>query len=314
MRKIFLSFIFVTLLHGCKNNAANTEADDSTLPGMLGKYPMLELPYTFADSNLTSNSDTVTIRYSSFIKMIPDSVLKAEFGNEKKLKIKPIGQFKKGSDETFIITMVAEKGKSAVYVQVFVKDSFAASLPLLVTDKDNISRFASVDRYYNIEKKKTWTTKGEAFYERQVFAYSGAGTFTTVLNETNVNRIINADIYNPLDSMPKTFAYSGDYRKDKNNFISISDGSHSDHYKFFVHFEKKGDEPCGGEMRGEFKMQKDKEGIFVESGTTCIINFLFSGNRVLVKEQGSCGNHRGIKCFFDDTYTKKKSPKAAMKK
>ena len=35
---------------------------------------------------------------------------------------------------------------------------------------------------------------------------------------------------------------------------------------------------------------------------------------VKVKENGSCGNNRGIKCFFNDTYTKKKEAKPASKK
>jgi hypothetical protein len=33
-----------------------------------------------------------------------------------------------------------------------------------------------------------------------------------------------------------------------------------------------------------------------------------------MKEEGSCGNHRDIKCFFEDTYTKKKEIKSKTKK
>ena len=53
--------------------------------------------------------------------------------------------------------------------------------------------------------------------------------------------------------------------------------------------------------------------IYKESGDPCVIDFVFRDNEVEVKEQGSCGNHRGIKCFFDDTYRKKKEPKPVKK-
>jgi hypothetical protein len=33
-----------------------------------------------------------------------------------------------------------------------------------------------------------------------------------------------------------------------------------------------------------------------------------------VKEEGSCGNHRDIKCFFNDSYTRKREAKPKSKK
>ncbi len=49
--------------------------------------------------------------------------------------------------------------------------------------------------------------------------------------------------------------------------------------------------------------------VFIENGDPCVIDFTFKLNQVQVKEQGSCGSHRGIKCFFNDTYTKPKEAK-----
>ena len=53
---------------------------------------------------------------------------------------------------------------------------------------------------------------------------------------------------------------------------------------------------------------------YVHGGDPCIIDFTFEEKEITLKEQGSCGNHRGIKCFFNDTFTRKKDLKTAKKK
>ncbi|MCY7290748.1 MAG: hypothetical protein LH615_01055, partial [Ferruginibacter sp.] len=83
---------------------------------------------------------------------------------------------------------------------------------------------------------------------------------------------------------------------------------------FFVHFIIEGDKPCGGDLKGEFSLSNTSSGVFNSSGDPCIIDFKFTKNQVNVKEQGSCGNYRGITCFFNDTYTLKKDSKAPVKK
>ena len=56
-------------------------------------------------------------------------------------------------------------------------------------------------------------------------------------------------------------------------------------------------------------MKGQNEGIYSQGGDPCIIDFNFEGNEVTLKEKGSCGNRRGMDCFFDDTFTKKRSRK-----
>jgi hypothetical protein len=51
-----------------------------------------------------------------------------------------------------------------------------------------------------------------------------------------------------------------------------------------------------------------------QGGDPCVIDFSFEGNNIILKEKGSCGNRRGMQCFFDDTFTKKKEPKVTKKK
>jgi hypothetical protein len=56
-------------------------------------------------------------------------------------------------------------------------------------------------------------------------------------------------------------------------------------------------------------MHGDGKALYQESGDPCEIDFVFEDNEIKVKERGNCGNHRGIKCYFDDTYPKKKEKK-----
>ena len=48
---------------------------------------------------------------------------------------------------------------------------------------------------------------------------------------------------------------------------------------------------------------------FAEKGDPCIINFTIQGNVINIKEDGNCGNHRNMTCYFNDSYDKKRMPK-----
>jgi hypothetical protein len=141
------------------------------------------------------------------------------------------------------------------------------------------------------------------------------GMFTTVLTETNEDRRAEKTLSNPLDTFPKKYKYSGDYVKGNKNIVSVRDGKKTDEYLFFVYFKNESEgETCGGELRGTMKMVSEKAGIYQGEGDPCKLDFSFTSNQVKVKETGSCGNYRGIKCFFNDTYNMNKEIKATSKK
>ena len=136
-----------------------------------------------------------------------------------------------------------------------------------------------------------------------------------MLTETNEDRTAGKVILNPLDTFPRKNKYSGDYVKGSKNVLFIRDGKTPGQYLFYVHFQTDDqDEPCSGELKGSLKMVSDKAGIYTGNTDPCVLNLTFTGNEVKVKETGSCGNYRGIKCFFNDTYVKKKPDKPAVKR
>lgn len=310
--------ILVSIL-ACKNkkkaDAANVSA--RTEAGVFFEaYKKLKLPFSVTDTNITQVADTNSISYPIFTQFVPDSIFNNPFGKNRKLSIDPIGKIEQKGKETYFVTLVSDKKDSAIYVSVYDKKKIAASMPLVVSgNDDNSINSASIDPKLSIVLKKEWTVKNERFYKRTIYAYNNTGIFTTVLTETNEDRNAASGVLNPLDTFPVKFKYSGDYAKGRKNFLFIRDGKEQGEYLFFVHFESESkDDECGGELKGSLKMVSDKAGIYTGNGDACVLNISFAANTAKVKETGSCGNYRGIKCFFNDTYTKKKESKALVKK
>ena len=148
-------------------------------------------------------------------------------------------------------------------------------------------------------------------FSRAGWVYNSVGIFMVVSNDSNEDPT-NASIINPIDTLPQKNKFSGEYVRNKKNFISVRDSQKPGRYHFFVHFEKN-EGSCTGELKGEMKMKDPNTAQYTGIGDPCVIDFTFTGGRLKLKEQGTCGNHRGIKCFFDDTFFKKKEPKMKRK-
>lgn len=301
-------------IFACKSKKSVKADLQPDIKEFLGAYNKLTLPFSIADTALTDIADTGTIGFPLFTQFIDDSIFNHPFGKNRKLSIHPVGKIEQKGKESYFVTLVKNKSLSAVYLSVYDKKKFVATMPLVMSDEDKINNSASIDKKLSIVINKEWTVKNVLFYKRIIYAYNNAGVFTTVLTETNEDRSANA-VLNPLDTFPKKNKYSGDYAKGKKNVLFIRDGKTAGQYLFYVHFESEDkDEPCKGELKGALKMVSDKAGKYTGNGDPCVLNLTFAGNEVKVKETGSCGNFRGIKCFFNDTYIKKKLPKASVKK
>ncbi|HEX8334530.1 MAG TPA: hypothetical protein VF622_18035 [Segetibacter sp.] len=312
MRKYLLLFVVITAVFACKDKKKSLTGTTTVEVGdFFGGFETLKLPYSVADTNINKLIDTSTITQAVFNKFVPDTLLSSAFNKEKNLVIHPVGRFENKGKETYLVTHVRSKNKSAIYLLVFDNNKkFSSSLPLLTTNPDKEIVYSStIDNRLAISLTKEWKQENDLLYSRVIYAYNNVGVFTVVMTETNDQSHLATNINNPLDTLPKTNKYSGDYIKGKRSFLFLRDGKNPSTYRFYVRFENDDEEPCTGELKGEIVMQTDNSAVFSENGDPCVVDFSFSKNQVKVKEQGSCGNHRGIKCFFDDTYTKKKEPK-----
>lgn len=315
MRKYLILAIVLVSLFACKNKKKLSGNQHVETDEFFSAYDNLKLPFNVSDTNMQQVGDTNTISYAVFTQFIPDSIFNNPFGKDRKLTIHPIGKIEQKGKESYFATLVNGKNASAIYLSVYDKNKFTASMPLVVTNDDEKVTTAAIDKKLSIIVNKEWTIKDDIFYNRIIYAYNNVGIFTTVLTETNEDRRAEKTVSNPLDTFPKKYKYSGDYMKGSKNIVSVRDGKKPNEYLFFVYFENGSeDEPCGGELRGMMKMVSEKAAVYQGETDPCKLDFTFSGNQVKVKETGSCGNYRGIRCFFNDTYTKKKETRAVAKK
>jgi hypothetical protein len=316
VKYVITALLFIVLL-SCKDKGKKklSGSDQIQANEFFGVYDPLKLPFAVTDTTMNKLADTSTIDYSIFTRFVPDTIFINPFGKDRKLTIHPIGKIEVKGKETYLASYVASKKQSAIYLSVFNKEKFTVNMPLLISNSDSAVDAATIDKKLSIVLNKEWTQKNDYLYRRTIYAYNNIGVFTTILTETNEERSNAQTIINPLDTFPKRNKFSGDYLNGKKKFLSIRDGKSAGEYLFFVHFENNNEEEeCGGELKGRFNISADNKGVYSQTGDPCGIEFTLSATEVQVKENGSCGNYRGIKCFFNDTYSRKKEPKPATNK
>ena len=301
----------ILLAAGCRNSTADLSGDEKiSAADFIKAFPEINLPVSIADTGLKNFGDTALISRTVFTEFIPDTALNkfSDIAN-KQLVIHAAGIIHK-KERDYLLATFSLSGK--IKLAVFVLDNkhkFLTSFLLLNNsnnDKYNYSVSITQEPAF-IRKREKFTADNKSLYSRNGFAFNASSnSFAEVLHDSNEDTERNNEIINPIDTLPSTNKYSADYVADKKNFISVRDGKSAVTYSFFIHFEKNNGD-CVGELKGMMALTDEKNAVFTESGDPCIINFKFTKNTIKIKEQGNCGNHRGITCPFDFTF-KKKNP------
>ena len=315
MKNCLPLLLLLTLAWGCKDKKVDLSGETPVkINDFLAAFPKLTPPFVAADTNITRVDDTTTIGYKAMLQFFPDSALTPIIGNSKKTVIHPVGIIEKDKESYLLANFITSK--KTTHLAVFVldkKNKYLASKELLNTaNTDEYLHSVSVNREptFLISKEKLGK-EGTMQYSRTGWVYSGSsGIFMVVINDTNEDPQ-KTSVINPIDTLPKKNKFSGDYVQNKKNYISVRDTKNPGVYQFFIHFDK--NDGCTGELKGEFKMKDDNTAIFTQNGDPCVIDFNFVANVINVKEKGTCGNHRGMKCYFDDSYVKRKEPRVKKK-
>ena len=276
-------------------------------------FKNIELPIRINDTNLVSFTDTIKIGRKALEQFLPDSVVEAIAPKlVKNASIFTVGKIEKET-EYYLLLNNKDTKKQTVSVIAFSKKNVFLGYQILtqfdLTQKG--SQFYGKTLLINkeptflIEENKLDPEQGLT-NEKKGWAYTEQG-FRLIYLDANIKPEQKA-ILNPIDTLPTVNTYSGDYARDKKNFISLRDFGNANKYQFFLHFEKK-DGTCVGELKGLLNFNKN-QATYSEKGDPCTIQFTITGNVIKIKEDGNCGNHRNMTCYFNDSYDKKRKAKS----
>ncbi len=310
MRRYLVLVISFFLVFACKEHAPDLSGEAKvTIETFEQAFQELQLPLRIYDTSLEKLGDTSTISYTAMTGILPDSVLQQiKKTKEQKVSFHAIGKKVTSTLSYYLLQMHKEKNSFLVVLVFTIENKFATYKELL--QKKNTDGYAhnvyiTTEPAFIISREKTGKNNSN-LYSRNSYAYSAASkAFILVMKDSNETPESQA-VIDPIDTLPQKNKYSGNYVENSRNFISVRDGKDANTYQFFIHFEKNNGD-CTGELKGIMKIIGEQHAVYQENNDACVIDFRFEGREVVVKERGNCGNHRGIKCFFDDTYTRKKS-------
>ena len=276
-------------------------------------FKNIELPIRINDTNLVSFTDTIKIGRKALEQFLPDSVVEAIAPKlVKNASIFTVGKIEKET-EYYLLLNNQDTKKQTVSVIAFSKKNVFLGYQILtqfdLTQKG--SQFYGKTLLINkeptflIEENKLDPEQGLT-NEKKGWAYTEQG-FRLIYLDANIKPEQKA-ILNPIDTLPTLNSLSGDYARDKKNFISLRDFGNANKYQFFLHFEKK-EGTCVGELKGLLNFNKN-QATYSEKGDPCTILFTITGNVIKIKEDGNCGNHRNMTCYFNDSYDKKRKTKS----
>lgn len=315
-KKFFVLLVSISVI-SCKDKKIDLSGETALKDkDFFAAFKPINLPINIADTNITKLVDTSKVGLKLLHQFIGDSVFK-KMGLKESSIIHSVGKIEK-EKETYLLFNFSFNKKHSLVAFVFNETKkYVVSKVLLETGaKDDYVHSVSITKEptFIITKEKMNKEKQSLLFTRTGWAFSSAiANFMTVVKDTNEDEKRNNTIINPIDTLPRKFKYSANYVQNEKNFIALRDGAKPNTYLFFLHIEKD-DGECTGELKGELKMKSETEAIYADNGDPCQIDFIFNGNEINVKEQGSCGNYRSIKCFFDDVFVRKKEANSKKKK
>ncbi len=275
-------------------------------------FKAASLPIALSDTNLKHLTDTLIIGRKALVQFVPEAIVEQIVSKtDKKTILHPILRIEK-EQEYYLLLRVQHQNSFEICVVVFSKKNKFLDYKVITAFKDENKGSRHYGKVLNINKEPSFLVEENKMNEDNSLIYEKKGwafidsNFRLIYFDSN-KKPENTKVINPLDTLPMNNSFSGDYGRDAKNFISIRDYTTPNKLQFFMHFERDNAD-CSGELKGIMTLTKNAA-IYTEKGDACIIHFKIEDNQISIKEDGNCGNHRNMTCYFNNTYDKKRKPK-----
>ncbi|KAA2240198.1 hypothetical protein F0L74_28960 [Chitinophaga agrisoli] len=308
MNRLLALLLVFGILSGCGSGKKRSPGDRPvTFEDFKAIFPASQTPYRlYADSLLLKQPDSVSVKPDVLKQFLSDTIAGPDTLKNNRLKYFPLAYIA-GSNLQYFVIKAVDKGAATAYIcftdkkgRYLGRMTAAKKVPGSPEDMS-----FTLDSRYTIKVSTEKELSATATALREDFYSVGEdGGVTLVM--TNSNGPTSAgQIFNPIDTLPRKHKYSGDYTSGEMNIVSIRDGQDPKSFQFFITFSKDNG-GCKGEINGIGHYTGSNKGEYKDKETSCGIAFQFSSGRVSIREVGGCGAYRGIKCFFEGGFAKKK--------
>lgn len=309
MNRLLALLLAVFMLAGCKSKQKQTAGDRPlTFADFKALFPEQQVPYKLPADSLRQQrpADSLALKPEVLQQFLSDTLALADFPKSAAVRFFPLAHFE-GNNMHYFVVLAADKVNAAAYLCLAEPNGKYLNRVLVAKkragNQEGIS-FTLDGRYLvkistEKELRPSHTALKEDFYT------AGAdGKLTLIMTNSN-EPTTPGQIFNPIDTLPRKHKYSADYGSGEMSIVSIRDGQDPKTFQFFITFSKDNGN-CKGELTGVGHFTGANKGEFKDKESSCGLAFQFSSSRVNIRETGGCGAYRGIKCFFEGSFAKKK--------
>lgn len=306
MNKLVLALLTVGLLAGCGAKKGKSGKDSFTFEDFRQLFTQAKLPYKLAPETLKEKvADSATISPELLKQFLTDTLGKSDFPEGTNVRFYPVAAIDGAAVNYFVVKAVGKSATTAYVCFIDKKGHYLNRLPAgkVVDGKDQ--HYFSIDNRQVIKvTNEKELSPGHVATREDFFGVSDDGTTTLIMTNTS-GEATAGQIFNPIDTLAAKHKLSGDYLSGESSIVSIRDGDDPKSFLFFISFSKE-KTGCKGELSGTGHFTGTNKGEYKDKETDCGIAFQFASGRVSIREIGGCGAYRGVRCFFEGSYSKKK--------
>lgn len=301
-----LVVLSISLLAGCGSKKDKTGKDAFTFEDFRQLFTPASLPYKLTpDSLKTKVADSSVITPDLLQQFLADTLAHVDFPKGTGVRYYPMAYIE-GKVVNYFIVKAAGKSATSAYICFFdKKGKYLGRMPAAKIDGKNEQRYFSIDSKQVIKvTNETEISTGRTSVREDFYDVAENGQ-TSLMMTNSSGEAAAGQVFNPIESLPAKNKLSGDYLSGETGLVSIRDGDDPKSFQFFITFSKE-KTGCKGELSGTGHFTGTNRGEYKDHETDCGIAFQFASGKVSIREIGGCGAYRGVRCFFEGSYAKKK--------